>query len=131
VTIGKSFVEQQWKSSKKFIYAPRPLRMLHRVTDKAHPEARQSIMIPVRGAARNSKLLDFTSNNLLSVILSMAGEDEPSKTEMTPVTKLFAWKIRIVEEAEKLAVIHRTSASRMLLRGINYLLDRQEPLSHE
>jgi hypothetical protein len=88
-------------------------------------------MIPVRGAARNSKLLDFTSNNLLSVILSMAGEDEPSKTEMTPVTKLFAWKIRIVEEAEKLAVIHRTSASRMLLRGINYLLDRQEPLSHE
>ncbi len=98
--------------------------MLHRMTDKTHPEPRQSIMIPVRGAARSSKPLDFTSNNLLSVILSMAGEDEPSKTKMTPMTKLFAWKIPIVEETEKLAVIHRTSASRLLFRGINYLLDR-------
>jgi hypothetical protein len=68
-------------------------------------------MIPVRRAARNSKPLDFTSNDLLSVILSMAGEDEPSETKMTPVTKLFAWKIAIVEETDKLEVIHRTSAS--------------------
>ncbi len=30
---------------------------------------------------------------------------------MTPVTKLFAGKIRIVEETEKLPVIHRTPAS--------------------
>ena len=85
--------------------------MLHRMTDKTHPEPRQSIMIPVRRAARNSNPLDFTSNNLLSLILSMAGEDEPSKTKMTPVTKLFAGKIRIVEETEKLPVIHRTPAS--------------------
>jgi hypothetical protein len=68
-------------------------------------------MIPVRGAARNSKPLDFTSNNLLSVILSMAGQDEPSKKKMTSMTKLLAWKIAIVEESEKLAVIHGSSAS--------------------
>jgi hypothetical protein len=75
--------------------------------------------------------LDFTSNNLLSVILSMAGEDEPGKTKMTPVTKLLAWKIAVVEETEKLAVIQRTSASRILFWGINYLLDRQRPRFHE
>jgi hypothetical protein len=47
----------------------------------------------------------------------MSGEDEPSETEMTPVTKLFAWKIPIVEETEKLVVIHRTSAFGMLFWG--------------
>jgi hypothetical protein len=88
-------------------------------------------MIPVRGAARNGKPSDFTSKNLLSVILSMAGEDEPSQTKMTPVTKLLAWKIAIVEESEKLPVIHGTSASRRLSRGINYLLDQRGPLPHE
>jgi len=40
----------------------------------------------------------------------MSGEDEPSKTKMTSVTKLFARKIPIVEEAQKIAVIHRPSA---------------------
>ncbi len=88
-------------------------------------------MIPLRGAARNSEASDFTNNNLLSVILSMAGEDEPSKTKMTPMTKLLAWKIPIVEETEKLTVIHRTSASRLSFRGINYLLDREGPPLHE
>jgi hypothetical protein len=53
----------------------------------------------------------------------MSGEDEPSKTKMTPMTKLLAWKIAIVEETEKLAVIQRTSVSRMLFWGIGYLLD--------
>jgi hypothetical protein len=115
--IWQSLVEQQWKSSKKFIYAPRPLRMFHRMIDKTNPEPLQSIMLPARGAARNSTPLDFTSNNVLSVILSMTGEDEPSKAKMTLVTKLLAWKIPIVEETEKLAVIHRTSTSRILFRG--------------
>jgi hypothetical protein len=101
------------------------------MTDKPYPEARQSIVISVRRAARNSKPLDFTSNNLLSVILSMAGEDKPSQTKMAPMTKLLAWKIPIVEETEKLAVIQRTSVSRMLFGGINYLLDRQRPRFHE
>jgi hypothetical protein len=30
---------------------------------------------------------------------------------MTLVTKLFAWKIAIVEEPQKLTIIHRTSAT--------------------
>jgi hypothetical protein len=64
--------------------------MLHRMTDKTHPETRQSIMIPVRSAIRNRKLLDFTSNYPLSIILSMTGEDKQGETKMTLVTKLFA-----------------------------------------
>ena len=39
----------------------------------------------------------------------MSAEDEPGETKMTPVTKLFPWKIVIAEEAQKLAIIHRTS----------------------
>jgi hypothetical protein len=61
----------------------------------------------------------------------MSRDDEPSKTEVAPVTKLVALKTPIVEETEKLAVIRRTSASKTLSRGINYLLDREEPLLHE
>jgi hypothetical protein len=61
----------------------------------------------------------------------MVGEDEPSKTKMTPMTKLLAWKIPIVEEAEKLPVIHGASDSRRLSRGINYLLDQRRPIRHE
>jgi hypothetical protein len=46
----------------------------------------------------------------------MSREDEPSKPKVTPVTKLLAWKIPVVEEMEKPAVIHRTSASRLSFR---------------
>ena len=49
----------------------------------------------------------------------MFGENEPSETKMTPVTKLFAWKIAIVEEAEKLAIIHRTSAHEYCFGALN------------
>jgi hypothetical protein len=41
----------------------------------------------------------------------MLGQDEPSEAKMASVTKLLAWKIAIVEESEKLAVIHGSSAS--------------------
>jgi hypothetical protein len=41
----------------------------------------------------------------------MSREDEPSKTKMALMTKLFAWKIPFVEKAQKIAVIHGTSAS--------------------
>jgi hypothetical protein len=43
----------------------------------------------------------------------MMGEDESGETKMTSVTKLFGWKIAIVEEAQKLTIIHRTSARRL------------------
>ncbi len=77
--------------------------------DKPNPEARQSIMVSFRITVRNHKLLDFTSNYLLSIILSMTGEDEPGETKMTIVTKLLAWKIAIVKGAQKLtsSVEHR------------------------
>ncbi len=76
------------------------------MTDKPNPEARQSIMVPVRSTVRNRKLLDFTSNYLLSIILSMTGKDKQGETKMTIVTKLLAWKIAIVKEAQKLTIIH-------------------------
>jgi len=69
-------------------------------------------MVPIRSTVRNRKLLDFTSNYPLSIVPSMTGENEPGKTKMTSVTKLFAWNIAIVEEVLKLTIIHRTSARR-------------------
>jgi hypothetical protein len=69
-------------------------------------------MIPVRSTVRNRKLLDFTSNYPLTIVLSMIGEDKPGETKMTSVTKLFAWNIAIVEEAQKLTIIQTTSARR-------------------
>jgi len=39
----------------------------------------------------------------------MSREDEPSKTKMAHMTKLFAWKIPVVKETEKIAVIHSPS----------------------
>ncbi len=79
------------------------------MTHKAHPETRRSIMIPVRSSIRYSKPGNLASNYLLRLVLSISGEDEPGETKMTLVTKLLPWKIVIVEEAQKLAVIHRTS----------------------
>jgi hypothetical protein len=113
VTIGKSLVEQERKHSQQCIDAPSVRRFLHRVTNKPDPEARQGIMVPVRSTVRNRKLLDFTSNCPLSIVISMMGEDESGETKMTSVTKLFGWKIAIVEEAQKLTIIHRTSARRL------------------
>jgi hypothetical protein len=40
----------------------------------------------------------------------MVGKDEPGQAKVTAVTKLFAWEILIVKEAQKIAVIHRPSA---------------------
>jgi hypothetical protein len=40
----------------------------------------------------------------------MVGKDEPGQAKMISVTKLFAWEIRIVKEAQKIAAIHRPSA---------------------
>ena len=109
MTVVKTLVEQEWKSSQEVVNTPSFQRILDRVTHKAHPETRQSIMIPVRSSIRYSKWANLSSNYLLRLVLSLSGEDEPSETKMTRVTKLFPWKIVILEEAQKLAVIHRTS----------------------
>jgi hypothetical protein len=68
-------------------------------------------MIPVHSTARESEPANLPGNYRLGLFSSMTRENEPSKPKMTPVTKLLAWKITVVEESEKLAVIHRTSAS--------------------
>jgi hypothetical protein len=68
-------------------------------------------MIPVCTTSCCSEPANFPGNYRLGLFSSMTREDEPSKPKVTPVTKLLAWKIPIVEETEKLAVIHRTSAS--------------------
>jgi hypothetical protein len=117
VTIRKTLVKQERKLSQQRINAPSLGRILHRVAYKSNPETGQSIMIPVRSTIRSSKLFDFPCNYLFSVILSVACQGEPGETKVTPVTKLFTWKIPIVEEAQKLAVIHRTSASGILFWG--------------
>ncbi len=58
----------------------------------------------------------------------MFGEDEPRETKMTPVTKLFAWKIAIVEEAQKLAIIHRTPTHEYRFGALNRSSNRvQKP----
>jgi hypothetical protein len=68
-------------------------------------------MIPAGNTIRDSKPLNLTGHNAISLIPSMLGQDEPSEAKMASVTKLLAWKIAIVEESEKLAVIHGSSAS--------------------
>jgi hypothetical protein len=68
-------------------------------------------MIPVRSTIRGRKSLNLACNYALSFIFSMVGQDEPREAKMASVTKLLAWKIAIVEESEKLAVIHGSSAS--------------------
>lgn len=111
MTLGKSLVKQERKPSQQFIYAPSLWRVLHRVTYQLDPETRQSIMIPAPGTPRGSEPTNLTSKNRVGLFSPMTREDEPSKTKMTHMTKLFARKIRIVEESKKLAVIQRQSTS--------------------
>jgi hypothetical protein len=49
----------------------------------------------------------------------MSGEDEPSETNMTPVTKLVTRNATFVENAQKLSIIHRSSGPRTSLREID------------
>lgn len=72
-------------------------------------KTRQSIMISVRSTIRNSKPLNLASNYALGLNPRISGEDEPSETEMTPVTKLVARNATFVESAQKLTIIHRSS----------------------
>ena len=109
MTVGKTLVEQERKISKKSINAPSLRRILHCMSEKPHPETRQSIMISVRSTIRNSKPLNLASNYALGLNPRISGEDEPSETEMTPVTKLVARNATFVESAQKLTIIHRSS----------------------
>ncbi len=89
MTIGKTLVEQERQSIKKFIYASRLRRMLHRVTDQTHPETRQSIMILFEAPLATANLR-ISRATIFSASILECLEDSTSETKMTLVTKLFA-----------------------------------------
>lgn len=109
---GKSFVEQEWKPSQELVNASNIRRILHRVTKNPDPETRQSLMIPVRSSAGSCNTPNLSSNYPFGLFSSMTREDEPGKTKMSSMAELFAGKIRIVEEQEKLGIIHTESQGR-------------------